>query len=625
MVTLGSAFSDNLVSESKLRSRQKSDTLPWWAGAGRALMFVTILCVGFFILFWRLFDLSVVHGREYRKLSDTNRTRGLTRHAPRGILRDRTGKPLVTNTPQYRLMKPCVSEGAAECISFLSQEEGDLLVRMGSLPAGQFVEVDYVRRYPFDAALAHVVGYTGELSAEELASEYYRSRNYGLGDRVGRMGAEEVFNERLRGRDGRELVETDASGKILRTLGRYEEIPGEDITLSLDALLSKAAADAFPAGEKGAVIVTKPSTGEVLAMYSSPGFSPDAFSTGISQSAYTSLMNNPDLPMFNRVIGGVYPPGSTFKLVTSIAGLEEGAFTETTTVEDTGVVTIGPYSFPNWYFLQYGKTEGNVNVVKALQRSNDIFFYKAGEWIGITKLVTWAHKVGIGKPTGIELSGEVGGLMPDPEWKKKRFDTEADKAAHNDEWYLGDTYHISIGQGYLLTTPIAVNIWTNVVANGGKLCRPTLRKISTGYRQGTDCRDLGIRKDTIKTVTEGMEQACATGGTGWPLFDFAVKKAGMGSADMPESSSSAATKIQVPVACKTGTAEFGDLKNRTHAWFTAFAPIPEQFIPDEVKVGENYIDGNPEISVTVLVEGAGEGSTVAAPIARKIFEEWFSR
>lgn len=574
MVKLGFAFSDEVVVDRHRRSRSKEES-PWWAGSGRALIFATVLVIGFFVLIWRLFDLTLVNGREYRRLSDGNRTKVLVRKAPRGVLFDRTGKPLVTNIP---------------------------------------VERDYVRQYVLGPATAHVLGYVGELSAEELASEYYKSRNYTLGDRVGRMGAEEVFNERLRGRDGRELVEIDASGKILRTLGRQEEIPGEDITLALDSGLVNAASEAFPAGAKGAIVVTKPTTGEILAMYSSPGFSPDAFSRGVSQGEYDALINNPDLPMFNRAIGGAYPPGSTFKIVTSIAGLEGGAITSKTTVEDTGVITIGQFTFPNWYFVQYGKTEGIVDIVKAIKRSNDIFFYKAGEWIGITKLAEWARKVGVGKPLGVELSGEVGGLMPDPAWKKLRFDTEADRVARNDEWYLGDTYHVAIGQGYLLTTPLVVNTWTNVIANGGKKCRPTIEKKGTGYRaQGTGCEDLKIRKETVDLIMEGMREACAPGGTGWPLFTFGIKKA------------SDSASVRIPVACKTGTAEFGDPKNHTHAWFTAFGPIPDQYIPDDVKKGENYVSGEAEISVTVLVEGAGEGSTVAAPVAKKIFEEWFGR
>ena len=621
---LGSAFSDNLISEGRRRSKQTQEA-PWWAGSGRALIFATALCVAFFVLLWRLFDLTIIEGKGYRRVSDTNRTRSLIRHAPRGILLDRTGKPLVANLPQYRLLKPCKGNEGATCVTYLSEEEGNKLVS-GGLPAGEYIEVDYLRRYLYGEVLAHAIGYVGELSPEELASEYYKTRNYSIGDRVGRMGVEAVYNERLRGRDGKELVEIDSSGNILRTLGRVEELPGENVTLSFDVGLAKAAAQAFPAGERGAIIVTKPTSGEILAMYSSPGFSPDAFAKGLSQGEYAVLVNNPDLPMFNRAIGGAYPPGSTFKIVTALAGLEEGAITSKTTVEDHGIITIGPFTFPNWYFTQYGKTEGIVDVVKAIQRSNDIFFYKVGETLGITKLSEWGRRVGIGKSLGIELSGEVGGLIPDPGWKRARFNSEADRAARNDEWYLGDTYHVAIGQGYVLTTPLAVNTWTNVVANGGKVCRPTIGKLMSLKAERDNCRDLGVKKETIDLVLEGMERACAPGGTGWPLFNFKIYKSTNLQMENSEASQTASKQaVAVPVACKTGTAEFGDPKNRTHAWFTAFAPIPDRFIPDEVKKSENYIDGEPEISVTVLVEGAGEGSSVAAPVAKKIFEEWFGR
>jgi penicillin-binding protein 2 len=623
---LGSAFSDSLSTGDYQRSRKLDTETPWWAGNGRALLFATLLFIGFFIILWRLFDLSLVHGLEYKKLSDGNRTRELVRHAPRGILLDRTGKPLVINTPQYRLIAPCEGKESQTCVTYISQSEGDALAKT-ELPAGKYLEVDYLRTYPYGDALAHAIGYTGELSGEELASEHYKLRNYTLGDRVGRMGAEEVYNERLRGRDGKELMEVNADGKALRVLGRQEELGGENITLAFDAVLARVAAQAFPPGEKGAIVVSKPATGEVLALYSSPGFSPDAFSLGMSTQEYTSLMNNPDLPMFDRVIGGVYPPGSTFKIVTAMAGLEGKFVDRNTIVEDNGVITIGPFTFPNWYFLQYGKTEGPVDIIKALARSNDIYFYKLGEWTGISNFVEWAHKVGIGAPLGIELSGEVGGLMPDPAWKASHFSTDADREARNDQWYLGDTYHISIGQGYLLTTPLQVNAWTNAIANDGKLCVPTIEKITTGFRaKSPNCKNLSVKKETLSLITEGMRQACATGGTGWPLFDFRIQKS-----EVPQDSEwatqSATVKksISVPIACKTGTAEFGDPKNHTHAWFTAFGPIPENYIPDDVKATGSYVAGEPEISVTVLVEGAGEGSSVAGPVAKKILEEWFGR
>lgn len=618
---LGKAFSDSVTHEKTMHMRASHEGDSWWLGTGRALMFATILFVALFVLLWRLFDLTVIRGHEFRSLADTNRTRELIRHAPRGLLLDRTGKSLVVNIPQYRLLKPCGANSNVDCTQTISKEDGDKLTKTG-LPAGNFLEVDWRRQYTYES-LNQVTGYTGELSARELKDEYYQLRLYHAGDKIGRTGAEAVYEERLRGRDGKELVEVDASGKILRVLGRQNEIPGEDITLSVDANLSEAAARAFPTGEKGAIVVSKPTTGEILALFSSPTYSANKFSLGMSQGEYESILNSPDQPMLNRAIGGTYPPGSTFKIVMGIAGLEEGVLKPDTTVTDNGTITIGPFSFSNWYFNQYGKVEGVVDVVKAFKRSNDIFFYKVGEWLGITKIAKWAHMVGIGKTLGVELSGESTGLMPDPTWKASVFHTPADLIARNDQWYLGDTYHVSIGQGYLLTTPLQVNAWTNVIASGGKLCRPTIKKLSgeAGSRSaGQSCKDIGIKKETIQLVSTGLQEACASGGTGWPLFDFGIKKNDQGVA------TSSGTLTRIPVACKTGTAEFGDPKNRTHAWFTTFAPVPsEDILKEGVPEGSKILTGDPELSITVLVEGAGEGSNVAAPVAKKIYEEWFSR
>ncbi|MBI3576904.1 hypothetical protein HY086_02625 [Candidatus Gottesmanbacteria bacterium] len=580
---LGKAFSDNVVIERSGRRILPDESPSWWHGAGRALLFSSVVVVAFFALVLRLVHLTIVRGHQLRSLADGNRTRELIRHAPRGILFDRTGKSLTSNVPQDRVVSP----------------------------EGPFVEVDYRRDYPYTSALAHVVGYTGELSEKELAKEYFAIRQYRAGDRIGKTGAEEVFEETLRGRNGKELVEVDAQGKILRTLGRDPEVAGEPVTLSVDAELAKIAEQSFPVGAKGAIVVAKPSTGELLALYSSPSFDPNKFARGLTQTEYESLLNDPDKPLFFRAIGGVYPPGSTFKIVNAIAGLEEGAINKSTMVEDNGSITIGPFTFPNWYFTQYGKTEGPVTIVKAIQRSNDIFFYKAGEWLGITKLAAWAKKIGIGKPLGIELGGEAGGLMPDPAWKNERFTSPADLEARNNLWYLGDTYHVAIGQGYLLVTPLQLNTWTNAIANGGKLCKPTIKKVTSDTRPASpagrhvtsECKDLGIKKETIQLITEGMRKACEPGGTGWPLFEFKIQNSKFKMGDLNEPST-----LRVPVACKTGTAEFGDPNNKTHAWFTVFAPVDE-----------------PEISVSVLVEGGGEGSNVAAPIAKKILESWFSR
>lgn len=598
---LGKAFSDSLVIESKSTNLLKDPEAPWWHGAGRALMFATILVIAIFILFFRLFHLTLVQGHYYRNLSDNNRTRELVRHAPRGLILDRFGQPLSNNKQRIR-------------------------------KNGAYEEIDFEREYVLDSAASHLLGYTSEISGEELKDDYYSLRRYLPGDQIGRVGAEAIYEEKLRGRNGRELVEVDAAGKIVRTLGIDEAIPGENITLSLDSALMKAVEAAFPIGEKGAVIVSKPSTGEVLALYSSPSFSTNAFIKGLTAQEYQGLVNNPQRPMFNRVIGGVYPPGSTYKLIPAIAGLMEGVINKNTIVEDNGVITIDKFTFPNWYFKQYGKVEGAVDLVKALQRSNDIYFYKLGEWLGVTKIADWSRRMGIGKPLGIELPGEASGLMPDPAWKQSYFTSPADLEARNNLWYLGDTYHIGIGQGYLLTTPLQVNAWTNVVANGGKLCRPTILKQVSSVRRQEECKDLEIKKEAIDLVIQGMLKACETGGTGWPLFNFSVKRRvssikNQTDNNLTPDALTSDTNYLVPIACKTGTAEFGDPDDHTHAWFTAFGPIPgsEKISVQSRALNSDVITGEPEISVTVLVEEAGQGSDIAGPVAKKIFEEWFGR
>jgi penicillin-binding protein 2 len=302
-------------------------------------------------------------------------------------------------------------------------------------------------------------------------------------------------------------------------------------------------------------------------------------------------------------------------MLTALAALETGTISPDTKIEDTGVLTVGKFSFGNWYFSQYGKKEGFLNIVGAIKRSNDIFFYKLGEMIGIQKLADWVKKAGGGSPTGIDMPGEESGLMPDPAWQKE---------VKGEDWYLGNTYHIAIGQGDILATPLQVNSWTNTVANGGKLCRPHLvrgQKLAAGSQNGL-CKDLNLKKENVALVKEGMNQACSPGGTGFPLFNFKVpststdatgkeslkfKIDGVDFLEPTEASVSAKNWVEIPVACKTGTAEYGDPKNKTHAWFTLFAPVV-----------------HPQVSITVLVEGGGEGSSVAGPIAKKILDKWFS-
>lgn len=575
------------------------------------LMVAVVFWIVFSILLVRLGQLTVVNGFAYRTLSDSNRTRELIRHAPRGTIRDRQGKPLAENVSRYVLLSPCESQPETICKKIISKEEGDQLQANG-LGAHTFLEASYGRQYPADMATAHIVGYVGEISTEELADSYYTLRKYRSGDYLGRIGSEALYEPELRGRDGRELVEVDANGTSVRVLGRDAEIAGDDVYISIDRDLSQVAYDSFPKEFPGSVVVLKPSTGEVLTMLSQPTFSSQRFANGLSPVEYERLIEDPQNPLLNRAIGGNYPPASTFKLISGTAGLETGAFTALTEIEDIGVIRINQFEFPNWYFLKYGKTEGLVNLRKALARSNDIYFYRLGEVIGISQLYDWGRLFGLGEPTGIELPGEVGGLMPNPEWKNKHFSSAEDKLLRHNEWYLGDTYHASIGQGYILATPLQVASYTSVFANHEpRRCTPTIRYIGLAEKQPA-CPEIPISSTTHQAIVDGMLAACHDGGTAYPLFNVQVGEG--------ESLRS------IPIACKTGTAEFGDPQNDTHAWITAFAPVPKAWLDHaNIPVTDTMVTGEPELVVTVLVEGAGEGSDKAAPIAASLFRHWFSR
>jgi len=478
--------------------------------------FYAMLLLVMAVLVGRLVMLQVVDRDYYRVLADENRVTLEVIRADRGLLYDRHGEVLVRNMPEGR---------------------------------------DYI----YGEAMSHVLGYVAEASEAEL-------EEYSMGDMVGKMGIEKEYDERLRGEDGGVVVEQDADGEVLREIGRREPRAGESLELSLDLGLQRKAYEVM-AERRGALIVSQPETGEILALVSSPGFDPDEIE---------KFLEDKDLPLFNRAIGGEYPPGSTFKLVTAVGALEEGKIDETTEIEDTGEIKIGPYRFGNWYYDQYGRKEGMLNVVRGMARSNDIFFYKLGEGLGITALADWARYFGLGSATEIDLPGEANGLMPSPEWKEE---------FKGEQWFLGDTYITAIGQGDILMTPLQVNQMMSLLANGGKWCRPQILKA-----EAEDCQKLDISAKTLELVTEGLRQVCEAGGTAWPFFEFKVKGE------------------RVYIAGKTGTAEFGDPEERTHAWFSGFAPIEE-----------------PQIVVTVLLEAAGEGSDQAAPVVKDLLSYWFSR
>lgn len=510
---------------------------------GIRIYFLPLLAIIlFFILLIRLFQLTIVKGAYYRYLAENNRIAEIEIEAPRGKILDRKGFMLAYST-----------------------QTGEKATRI----------------YNNSEVFAHLLGYRQLASAEDLKNDLCETR-LKLNDKIGQEGVEKIYDCQLRGKKGKKLVEVDGKGKYIKTITVLPPSEGETIRLSLDLELQKKAHELIT-GKKAAIVATKSQTGEILILASSPSFNPTSFEEN-HQATIKNYLEDNNQPLFNRAIKGIYPPGSTFKLMVATAALEEKTIDEKFQVEDTGVITAGPLTFGNWYFLQYGKTEGMVDVLKAIKRSNDIFFYKTGEKLGVEKIKKWAEKFNLGKKTGIKLVEEEG-LIPSSFWKEEVF---------SDRWYLGDTYNFSIGQGYILVTPLQLNLATAVFANGGDWCKPKLLK-----DEAPECKSLGLSKKTLDLISEGMKQTCSSGGTGWPFFDFSVFSV------LPTNQP---LKIKIQTGCKTGTAETYGKTKLPHAWFTVFAPYDK-----------------PEIVLTVLVEEAGQGSDVAAPIAKEILKSYFER
>lgn len=521
------------------------------ANEGRVSHFKLFIFLVLALLLARLWQLTVIAGAKNRELAENNRVKLVRIEAPRGRILDRAGSQLAISGEQFFLEKE--SERRT-----ISAEQARELIEQGL--AGEDFESDLgrvrreiVRVYPLGEITAHVVGYV---------------------DSQGRFGIEETYDNILSGVDGAKIVEVDAQGKTISILGEKKARGGQDVVLTIDADLQKMAFEVLAKNIKkagvrgGALVIANPKNGEILALVSLPSFDP--VDVG-------KFLTGDDAPFFNRVVAGVYTPGSVFKIVTSLAGLESGKIDKDTEIEDVGEFELGGTKFSNWYYNTYGGRDGFLKIDRAIARSNDIFFYRVGERIGLANLREWALNLGFGQKTGIDLPGEAFGLIGDELWKI---------ANHKGGWYLGDTLHLAIGQGFILATPLQINMMTAFVGNRGKLPRPHLvsrvkaengREIVTN----SNLREVNLDKKNLQIVADGMKKACADGGTGWPFFE--------------------ASYI---VGCKTGTAE--KAQGNPHAWFTAFAPYD-----------------NPEIAITVIIENGGEGSSVAGPVAKEILDWWF--
>ncbi len=515
------------------------------------------LITSFGILFVSIFKLMIIKHEYYFNLARDNKIMESIIPASRGDILDRKGRVLGKSVYQYFK----IEDG-----NKLYESAGEF---RGYKFEGKDVDFELKRQYPYGSALGLITGYVSRATENDLKTDKCNKGIKNI-DVVGRTGIESYLNCDLTGINGRRLIEIDARGKYVRELGREEPIKGKDLILSIDAYWQEKIYK-LTEGKKVAVVMSEPDTGKIIALVSNPSFDPNMFSFDQNYSKINEYLNDNDgLPMLNRATGAKYHPGSVFKMVLATAGLESGVFDKNTVVEDTGFIKVGEYLYRNWLWTKNGGTDGMVDMIKALKKSNDIYFYRLGEKLGIDRIKSWSNKFGYGAKTGIELPAEIEGIVPDEKWKKE---------VKGENWYLGNTYHTSIGQGDLGVSPIQVNQMTNIIANNGDKCKMSLLKDSK-----IDCNNIGVKQNNLNTIIEGMVEACNSGGTAWPLFNFKTQ-----------------------LACKTGTAEVGDGSKNTHAWLTAFGPVD-----------------NPEISITVFVERGGEGSDVAAPIVGDILKDWFN-
>ena len=596
----------------------------WWLAA--------VLVAGFGMIFFRLAYLQIFKGGDYRLLSENNRIRSQVILAPRGFIEDRYGTVLAQNTASFNLvavpldlpkegleaevqkLAALLGMDAEEAKNRLknidkrslqpvlvkqdiSQQQSILFETKASEFIGFSVQKVPIREYPSALSFSHLLGYTGIISPDDLKS--LDARRYDTNDFVGKSGLEAQYEKYLHGENGENLVEVDASGKLVNVLGEKKASPGDTLVLNIDQGLQQKLFDLMSKDSpniKGAAIALNPKNGQVLALVSLPGYDSNLFAHGIKKADYQKLIEDKNLPMFNRALAGVYPPGSTVKPMVAAAALQEGTITENTVITDRGVLVIPNQYNPSMAYNFYGWKRdglGAMNVKSAIAESSDIFFYVVAgghpssqvKGLGAEKLAEYYHKFNLGTVTGIDLQGEKPGLVPDPDWKAKYF--SADPVLS--KWYLGDTYHIGIGQGDLLVTPLQVALWTATIANNGVGYRPTIldkvldenNRVLFQSQPQVIVSNVADEKN-IKIVQEGMRQTIVAG-SGRQLASLPITSAG-----------------------KTGTSQFdGSDPKRTHAWFTVYAPYED-----------------PQIVITVLVEAGGEGHAVSAPVAKEALQWW---
>jgi penicillin-binding protein 2 len=545
----------------------------------------------------RLAYLQLNEGSSYREKAENNRIRIIPKPPVRGNLFDRKGKVLATTRLTHAAYlwpmvqrQPDWPEQLARLSKLLNIPEAEIAEKVkqdGENPTtltriarsltpaqitaleefrgeieGLEVDIETVRNYPNKQLGAHILGYTGELDAEELAKR--RVEGYRMGDIVGKMGVESAFEQHLRGEWGGLQLEVDGGGKVIKVLGQKVAKAGEDVTLTIDIEVQKAA-EAALGDRKGAVVALDPRNGAVLAIASNPTFDPNIFSGQITNDTWKNL-NSKGNPFINRALQG-FPPASTFKVVTQTAGMESGKYPPNTILSTFAYLRVAGTAFGEWNRAGFGP----IGYARAMAMSSNTFHGQIGKGVGGPTLIKWARNYGFGSKTGIEIKEETPGLIADDAWKQKRFEMK---------WSDGDSVNMSIGQGFTLATPLQIAVMFAVPANGGDRVIPHLLKDDSDpkkYRQS-----MHLKPTTVKMLREGLRSVVASG-TGKAL-------------NVPN---------LPPAAGKSGTAEAPPGEN--HAWFGAFAPFDK-----------------PEIVVVAFAEhSGGGGGKVAAPMVRQVMEAYF--
>lgn len=555
----------------------------------RFLQLIVLSTVG--MLLMSLFFFQIIRANEYVRLASQNRLRIIRITPPRGTITDSKGAPLAVNVRTFSVNAYPVDLQREDNIKLVSSilvkngipiNEEDLkklIEKQYSAPyraitvasnltfaqAAELITDKYFseilflspvwkRTYPAADYTAHAVGYVSEITKDEL--EARKDSSYRGGDMIGKNGIEAYYDEDLQGLPGEEVIEVDAKGRKLRDISYRPPQRGSDLNLTIDLSAQRYAAELI-GSFRGAVVAMDVKDGSVKCLYSSPSYDPNPFTWGISNKEWAALTDHKERPMMNRAISGAYPPASTFKIVTASSVLENKTVTTKTIVRCPGYFELGDRKFRCWKRSGHGPE----NVITALKDSCDVYFYQTATWLGIDKLIKTAAKYGVGEKTDIDLIGEISGTLSGPEWKKEKI---------KEHWYGGDTVNYSIGQGYVLMTPVQLLRAYAAIANGGKMLVPRINS-----KAEVKFRKLEISPEIIKIIQEGLREV-ASSGTGRRASSFGVQVAG-----------------------KTGTAQ--NSQGEDHAWFAGYAPA-----------------NAPRYAVVVIAEAGKGGGAVAGPIVGKM-------